>query len=134
MRGSCKCGSVQFEAGAPLHVVNCHCGLCRRMNGTAFTTYVVFESDRFAISQGAESVATFAATERAQKQFCRRCGTPLFNRNAPAYPGLMMVYLGALDEAAAITPRINIYCANKLGWTDALAMLPAFDDAPRRGA
>jgi len=104
------------------------------MNGTAFTTYVVFESERFAISQGAETVATFAATERAQKQFCRRCGTPLFNRNAPAYPGLTMVYLGALDEAAAITPRINIYCANKLGWTDALAMLPAFDDAPRRGA
>lgn len=134
MRGSCKCGVVRFEAGDPLHVVNCHCGLCRRMNGSAFTSYVVFLSEGFAIEQGADSVATFVATERAQKHFCRHCGTPLFNRNAPTYPGLTMAYLGALDEHEHVEPRVNVYCADRLGWVDSLSALASFDEALQRGA
>lgn len=104
------------------------------MNGAAFTTYVVFGSDGFAIEQGAHSVDSFVATERAQKHFCRRCGTPLFNRNASSYPGYTMAYLGVLDDHETVTPRANIYCASKLGWIDALATLANFEDALRRGA
>jgi hypothetical protein len=36
--GHCLCGHCRFEFEAPDRDVNiCHCSLCRRMTGTAFT-------------------------------------------------------------------------------------------------
>jgi hypothetical protein len=41
LNGACSCASVKYHADADFRrVVNCHCKLCRKMNGSAFSSYV----------------------------------------------------------------------------------------------
>ncbi len=114
MKGACNCGDIRYEvAGEPKNVVNCHCGLCRRMNGAAFSTYVVVLEKELRLVQG--HPASCQVTSNATKSFCSRCGTPIYNQN-PKYEGLCMLYLGSLDEATELAPQINIYCESEVDW------------------
>jgi hypothetical protein len=114
MRGSCSCGSVQYQINGDIKsIVNCHCKLCRKMNGSAFSTYVaVLESD-FELIQG--NLKTYQATALAQKSFCTDCGTPIYNTN-PKYAGLRILHLGSLDDPDKLQPQVNIYCESRLDW------------------
>jgi hypothetical protein len=128
--GSCRCGAVRLAvAGGVRRVVNCHCQLCRGMNGTAFSTYAVVEAAGLTVVAGRECVAVHAVTATAQKHWCARCGTPLYNTN-PRYAGLAMLYLGILDGCATLVPAVNIYCSSKLPWVDQLQGAPSFDEGP----
>ena len=118
MTGSCNCGDIRYEVdGEPKNVVNCHCGLCRRMNGAAFSTYVVVLETDFRLLQG--ELTAWNVTRNAVKSFCGRCGTPIHNRN-PKYQGLRMLHLGSLDESSQLSPQINIYCENEVDWIGAV--------------
>lgn len=133
MQASCKCGAIKFTCGEPLQFVNCHCNLCRSINGSAFSSYVVTKLAELKIETGNESLASFDATDHAIKHFCRRCGTPLYNFNPHRYPGLAMIYLGIIFTHGKLIPGINIYCSSKLDWVDNIPSIRSFDEAPQRG-
>ncbi len=62
--GSCNCGNVQFKVdGDVKRIVNCHCNLCRKMNGSAFSTYVVVLESDFKLTSG--SLSFFDVSENA---------------------------------------------------------------------
>ncbi|MGH2509418.1 MAG: GFA family protein, partial [Ktedonobacteraceae bacterium] len=61
MKGSCACGNVTYRCNDPVQVVNCHCTLCRSINGSAFSTYVVAKADTVEIS-GQNHLETYAVT------------------------------------------------------------------------
>lgn len=132
MNGSCKCGSVKFVAGDPLQVVNCHCNLCRSINGSAFSSYVVTRLSEFKVETDNTALGAYAAGEHAIKHFCSTCGTPIYNNNAVKYPGLAMVHLGVLKEHDQMNPAMNIYCSSKLNWVDAISAIHSFAEAPQR--
>lgn len=124
--GSCFCNAVQFKvSGAPKSVVNCHCNFCRKHSGAAFSTYVAVPEEALGITSGADSLATFKFAEDAYKHFCNQCGSPIFNKNA-RYPGLCIIYLGAIAEPSHFVPTANIYCESQLAWVPAIAELRAF--------
>ena len=126
--GQCSCGRVQFRVSAErVHLVNCHCTLCRRLNGGAFSSYVTVPSVALAITAGSDNIGVYSATENADKRFCRTCGSPLYNTNKK-FPGRSMIYLGSLHEHAKIDPRINVFCASKLGWVDSVASIESLDN------
>jgi hypothetical protein len=133
MEGSCACGSVTYHSGNVIQFVNCHCNLCRRINGAAFSSYVVVKADTLEISDSG-SLSGHTVSERTTKYFCTKCGTPLYNSNPGTYPGLAMLYLGTLANAAEIAPGINIFCSSKLDWVDQLTAQRSFSEAPHRGA
>ena len=133
MEGSCACGTITYRAGEPLQFVNCHCNLCRSINGSAFSSYVVEKADAVDFS-GSEELQGYTATDRSTKHFCSKCGTPIYNSNPATYPGLVMLYLGTLADARELKPGINIFCSRKLSWVDGLASQPSFPEAPQRGA
>jgi hypothetical protein len=127
-QGSCLCGEISYAVrGEVLQIVNCHCALCRRMSGAAFSSYVVVREAEFFLSKGQSSLGRYAATERATKHFCKRCGTPIFNVNPHTYPGLVMLYLGTMPTHDALAPRINIFCESKLAWVDAIGSAKSFE-------
>ena len=131
--GTCLCRAVEYVAnGEAVQVLNCHCPLCRKMNGSAFSTYVVIPAQHVRIVQGESSVVHHAVTERASRHFCKHCGTAIFNSNPTTYPGLYMLYLGTLHNASQLTPAINIYCDSKLTWIDGIKDMKNFAEAPRR--
>jgi hypothetical protein len=124
--GSYFCNAVQFKVnGAPKSVVNCHCNFCRKHGGAAFSTYVAVPEEALEIISGAEFLATFPFAEDAHKHFCKQCGSPIFNKNA-RYPGLSIIYLGAIAASSNFVPTANIYCESQLAWVPAIAGLRAF--------
>ena len=124
---ACKCGSVQISVSSPVtKAVNCHCSMCREINGGAFTTYAPVPLADISVVAGNENLATYQVTSNAQKNWCRKCGTPLFNTNK-LYPGFAMLYLGAVRNHTGIAPTANVYCSSKLPWIDTLSALKTFD-------
>ncbi len=131
MNGSCLCGAVKFKLNSELlNVVNCHCNFCRSHSGAAFSTYAVFAHSALEFTQGPERLRAFAVAG-GQKHFCGECGTPIFNLN-DKYPGACIVYLGTLDGASALEPKVNIWSESKLGWVDSVASIPSLPH-DRRG-
>jgi hypothetical protein len=124
--GSCSCNAVQFKVnGAPNAVVNCHCKFCRKHSGAAFSTYVVAQEAALEITSGLDVISAFQFKEDSLKHFCKQCGSPIFNKNA-RYPGMYMIYLGGISEAANIVPTANIYCESQLAWVPAIAEIRNF--------
>jgi hypothetical protein len=123
--GRCKCAAVSLEAKSASQVVNCHCGLCRSINGSAFSTYAVVSFGDLKVA-GSQAVASHQVTERARKHFCSICGTPLYNTNTK-YAGVAMLHVGILDEHATQIPVINVYCGDKLIWVDIPASTKNFE-------
>lgn len=133
MNGSCACGKVTYRCGEPVQVVNCHCTLCRAINGSAFSSYVVVKTDAVELS-GRDNLSTYMATGKATKHFCSDCGTPIFNANLASYPGVSMFYLGSVRDPAGYVPVINIFCRSKLDWVDTLSQQRGFSGVPHREA
>ncbi len=124
--GACFCGEVTFSLNSqPVNTVNCHCNVCRSHTGAAFASYAVLPQESLEITRGREKVGSFAFRE-GKKHFCSVCGTPLFNVNA-RYQGLCMVYLGTLQKAGDIPPKLNIWCESKLPWVDFVSTIPSRD-------
>lgn len=132
MNGSCACGKVTYRCGPPLTFVNCHCTLCRSMNGAAFSSYLVGKADTVELS-GEAHLAAYMATDTATKHFCSACGTPVYNTNPVQYPGVCMFSLGTVRDAETLVPHINIFCRSKLEWVDRLSEQRCFSAAPQRG-
>lgn len=131
---ACQCGAVELSiTPPPAAAVNCHCNMCRGINGSAYTTYAPVQSSTVDIGKGQEHIAQYQITVNAAKHWCRLCGTPLFNTNL-LYPGMTMVYLGALKGHELPEPRANIYCSSKLSWVDSIATLKNFSDSRRAPA
>ena len=115
--GSCLCGNVRYSVGrAPVEVVACHCGLCRRMTGAPFSVYVVARSADLQVQELNADLRQHLVTERTTRSFCGMCGTPLFNSNADDYPGLSMLYLGTAEAPERHVPTMEIFCESKLPW------------------
>jgi hypothetical protein len=116
-QASCACGKVHFVLdGEPHLTINCHCTVCRKMNGSAFSTYSVFSRDDLRITAGAEDIQTAGMGEHGTKHFCRHCGSPLYGLHRQA-ASICMVVLGAIDTGGAILPIANVFCRSKLPWS-----------------
>ncbi|MBO1255004.1 GFA family protein [Alteromonas sp. 5E99-2] len=125
MKGSCNCKSVSFSCGQEIRaIVNCHCNLCRKMNGASFSTYVVVAENELVLESS--SLTSFKVSEHATKHFCHLCGTPIYNTN-PKLPGLAILHLGAIDSDIEIQPAMNTYCESQLGWVNQIKDLHSFE-------
>lgn len=125
MEGHCLCKQVHFSASDDIvKVVNCHCNLRRKMNGSAFSTYVVVKEHQFKLLSG--EVKSVQVSESASKHYCQHCGTPVFNKN-PKLPGLTIVYHGAIDSGVNLMPVMNIYCESQLNWVSEIASFKHYD-------
>lgn len=133
MNGSCKCGAVTYSSDAPLRLVNCHCNLCRSINGSAFSTYFVTPLAALKVVGDTTQLAEFSVSDHGIKHFCRRCGTPLYNTNSAKYPQLAMIYFGTAADHQSHEAEVNVFCSSKLDWVDDIAELHSFPEAPQRG-
>jgi len=69
-KGSCYCGAVQWEFTLPVKtVVKCHCGMCRKLQGSDYSTWAVVPSEQFTITKGSEAVTKYQANEKSSKNF-----------------------------------------------------------------
>lgn len=102
-RGSCHCGTVQFEADLDLtqSTYRCNCSICRR---TRFWPAVAREGGFRLLAGEGELTKYLFNTRKNEHYFCRHCGVRAFGIGTETPIGKMYgVNLGcidALDEEA----------------------------------
>ncbi|WP_204137601.1 GFA family protein [Halomicronema sp. CCY15110] len=77
IKGSCCCGTVQFELSeVPSMMGTCHCSRCRKVGAS---TLVFVKSETFQITQGRDQIATYPAEHpyKYDRCFCSVCGSAL---------------------------------------------------------
>jgi hypothetical protein len=110
----CYCGAVKTNFGAiPKSVIHCHCGQCRRLSGSAFTTWVSFPKLSMELA-GQESVTVFGATLYVLRHFCKYCGSHVYTLDARA-PEIVGVPAGAI-EGELPAPSAHYFVHHKAAW------------------
>ena len=127
LTGRCLCGAVRFEIHSALGpVIYCHCSLCRRASGTAFAANASIRKDALKIVAGRELLTEYKSTPTTYRQFCSRCGSPLFGGDDDS-PNTR-VRLGTLDNAGGARSIAHIFTGSKSEWfqiTDSLEQIEA---------
>ena len=129
--GGCACGAVRYECeGEPVLAAHCHCRDCQRASGAAMST--VFAVPRAAFRR-VGLTSTYATTgdsgNPVVRHFCADCGSPLFT-DVNVLPDLQFVRAASLDDPAAVSPTMHIYCASAQPGGKPLDDLPHFAKMP----
>ena len=121
--GGCLCGAIQYRATAdPIRVVSCHCGMCRRVSGAAFLTFVHFPVGSFEWI-GCEPTR-YRSSAEAERGFCPGCGSTM-TMHETVLDDRVQVTLGSLDHPERVRPDDHVWTQEQLPW------LKIDDDRPR---
>lgn len=122
--GGCLCGAIRFRINKdPECAAHCHCSICRKQTGTAFTTGVGFEADAFEWTKGKPTY--FRDSVGVDRGFCARCGSSMTWE--PAGRGIT-VFVGCLDRAEDVRPTSHTYISTMMPWLKFDDGLPQYDE------
>jgi hypothetical protein len=117
LTGGCQCGAVRYVCEALGHASICHCRMCQKAVGNAFTpmaTALGLEWTRGAPKR-------FRSSNKVQRGFCAACGTPM---TYEADGGATEIMICTLDQPDQVAPALQLAPAGRVGWFDRLASLP----------
>ena len=128
IKGSCHCGSVNWECDPPIKtVVKCHCSMCRKLHGSDHSTYVIVPKEQFSLTKGKGLVMSYQATEKSYKNFCSICGTPIYLLNGKHFPNEFVLPLGIIENYTnELAPQIQVYTSEKPAWVNIHEDVPIF--------
>ncbi len=126
-KGSCLCNSVTFTVDAfePL-IGHCHCTMCQKFHGAAFSTFAEVKLHHFHLVSGEEVLSRYTANNQTVRSFCKVCGSSLFfessfNQTAKT----IEVALACFDNLSeSVTPDAHIYTESKACWYEINDQLP----------
>jgi hypothetical protein len=132
IRGGCLCGAMRYEVKGPLfEVSNCHCSMCRRFHGAAFSSYAKFAPDDFRWLQGQAELKVYEPSPGKGWAFCGRCGSSL---GLPGGGGqLIEIALGSVDGDPDVRPAEHIFVGSKAPWYEIRDSLPQYEERPPAG-
>ena len=130
LKGSCLCGGIHYEIDGELGAAMiCHCGKCRKANGSAFAVNAVVNVSEFHLTKGADLVTEFESTPGVFRTFCKGCGSPLYSRR-PSQPDVCRLRVGTLDTEVDIKPQAHIFVGSKAGWDCINDDIPQYAERP----
>lgn len=121
LTGGCQCGAVRYALHAlPSDPHICHCRMCQKAFGSFFAPLTGVPLSAFGLTRGRLSL--FNSSDRAERGFCRECGTPLTFH----YVGgdRIAVSIGSLDRPEAVRPATQYGIEGRLSYFAELASLP----------
>ena len=131
LQGGCLCGRMRYEIDGPLtHVENCHCSMCRRFHGAAFSTYGKVGVEHFRWLDGRGLLTVYETSPGIGWAFCRICGSSL---GIPDRGKLSEITLGTLDGDPGVRPTEHIFVGSKAAWHEITDSLPQYETRPTRG-
>jgi hypothetical protein len=129
--GGCLCGQVRYRAitDAAQSMV-CHCRACQKQSGSAFSLVLTVPADAIEIS-GETKVFEHLSDggSGVMRHFCPDCGSPIISKLA-AYPELIVVKAGTLDDPSWLKPEVHVWCASAQPWVTIPRDLPRFPGNP----
>ncbi len=119
LTGGCQCGAIRFRIEGGLGRASiCHCRMCQKATGNFFAPLVTAKN--LVWTRG--EPARFRSSNKVQRGFCPKCGTPLtFEPDGKRH---IEVFIGALDDAEAAPPVIQVGEESALSYVHGLPSLP----------
>jgi hypothetical protein len=128
--GGCLCGRVRYALrGDPRLVEHCHCSMCRKWHGAAFSSNGEVRAADLAWRKGEGELARYRSSPARERVFCRHCGAKLLIRRLDA-PGEIALCLATLDEGSGIRPARHVFDGDRVAWLEPGDSLPRFDVYP----
>ena len=125
-QGGCLCGAVRYRIEGELEPIQiCHCGQCRKAQGTPFVTNIPVQEAQFSLLSGAGQLKAFVSSPGKQRVFCSDCGSPLYSRTSKL-PGVLRIRAGSLDGELATRPAFHAFCASRANWWELHDDLPQY--------
>lgn len=128
-QGRCLCDGVHFEIDGPLTaMLHCHCSMCRKHHGTAFSTWVVAPLAGLRITAGNELIGHYESSPGVHRSFCTRCGS--VTPEASEALGLAVAPAGNLSGDLGIVPQFHMFVGSKAKWYRIEDDLPQYEEYP----
>jgi hypothetical protein len=129
--GGCNCGAVRYLITRPLLAAYiCHCHLCQKRSGSAFSMSVVIPADGFQIVQGTPVQAgrILPTGGRNVAHYCPIC----FSRVHTQWDGrpTMTVRAGTLDETSGIRPVAQFWTSSAQPWALVRSNILSYAEQP----
>jgi hypothetical protein len=113
--GGCACGALRFRAkGEPKRVGICHCMTCRRIHGSAFSSYAIYERDDIEWSGDARA---WKSSPLGRRHFCPVCGSVAYMEYGDTSE--LDIPLGAFDRTGIFEPTYELWCCHREPWLPA---------------
>ncbi|MEH6550042.1 MAG: GFA family protein [Pseudomonadales bacterium] len=126
--GQCHCGTVRWEARLPHKVaLNCHCNMCRSLNGADYSSWVIVPSNHFKQLCGLDSVTSYKASENFTKSFCSKCGSTISCINNDKFPDHIYFAKGNITSKYSLPPEIQVYTKDKADWVSIDDSIPVIN-------
>lgn len=120
--GGCQCGAVRYRIAELGRATICHCRMCQKAFGGFFGPLVTAKG----IEWTRGSPAIFASSNKVERGFCAKCGTPL----TYDWGGDLEVSIGSLDNPEAAPPVLQVNPAEQLSYFATLHTLPVRANSP----
>jgi hypothetical protein len=109
---------VRYESDAePKAIAVCHCTHCQKTSGSAFSVNVMVPAASLKFT--GDSLSTYhdhgESGRAVQRKFCRICGSSLASE-AEAFPDVVILKAGTLDDRSAAKPIAHIWTASAQAW------------------
>ena len=116
--GSCLCGKVTFTVDRILPSIgHCHCTMCQKFHGAAFSTFVAVNLDDFHWLTGEDNLQSYRAENQTIRKFCRNCGSSLmFESKYNREENTTEIALACFDNILHVVPDAHIYTQTKVDW------------------
>ena len=137
LNGQCLCGGIKYKIEGNLPEMDgtvpspmcCHCKMCQRVTGSAFTAVVMVSVNQLQWLSGEELLKIYQSSPEAKRSFCSECGSSL-TFAYEAVPENVYVGAGTIDEPCNFTMQSHIFVADKASWYDIKDDLVQFDAVP----
>jgi len=127
MTGSCLCGEIVYQVDKiEEQMAHCHCTMCRKFHGAAFSTFGEAKSDHFKWLKGEAYLNSFTAPNGSIRQFCKNCGSSMTFAPSAQTTDVIEFSLGTLDVDIAHKPDAHVFVSNKANWSHIDDSLPLF--------
>ena len=108
--GGCHCGSVRYVCSEePITVVNCHCGDCQKIAGSAFITGVLVPEGSVEINGEMKSYRVEADSgNHITRNFCPACGTRILVELEGVEPSLLYLNRRIKIKSNHSAPKLRL--------------------------
>ncbi len=119
--GGCLCGEVRFTTtGLPMQVVVCHCTMCQRATGSAFSIEPIFLKERVELHGDSLAIYQHRSADHGRSlhfSFCRTCGNRV-GVTLERFPSVQILYGGTFEDPSWLVPSSHIFTENAVPWFD----------------
>jgi len=128
--GGCNCGAVRYRiTRAPLTAYICHCHLCQKRTGGAFSLSMVFADDalEFTAGEPARTERTLPSGDKSLAWICAGCHSRIHMRRE-SWPTLNL-RAGTLDDTSWVRPVAQMWISSAQPWAIVPGIL-SYDEQP----